>query len=501
VQARSSTRSLLRLQQDEAEFDPAFGCGCLWVSHTDEFVQRVETAGESNSSTESVKPPELVLGADLLNEAEGNISGRTTPSSFRESPIGWGMSLVCGGIGHGTIDSRGALQDYYQEATFQQQQDILHVLSNNDKENRLSLLAESMFHACAKNFLESHSKRVRSRSTLFVYDSIEDFNQLNTMKDQVKKFKLSSVQSQLAGRNSQMVADNILNVCGALGMPYEAMTVLLNRPELVYKSFKSTFGLAVPNVNGTNRGYALWVLYAAARQSYEHATSYVVDDMFYIDVNSNNSQDEDIDKILNEIGVFAEVNPSLLGYRLNRIGEVYRFVPDINYVAHKFSMMVNKANERYWDDHPENLNAHLLQLAYVLNPYQEEFSAILGILQQTSNFVPNINCNVGSTPINIQALIASHESVGNKMYCSLNDDNPGNDLSLKYHVTTLLTVLARTFRHYARHYKDKLWYINGSMLSIEQKAQMKKQLFDLVIDADGNGWGDYSFQDWGGDAP
>jgi len=436
-----------------------------------------------------------------LSETDGNLSGRTTPSSFRDSPIGWGMSLLCGGIRSGNIDSREALVNYYQQATFTQQLRILDILSGNDKEKRFGLLAESMFHACANNFLENNNMRVRSQSTLMIYDSIEQFNEVNTMKEQVKKYKLSSVAKQLTLNNSQLIADNILNVCGALGMPYEAMLALLNRPDIVYQSFKSTFGESITNVNGTNRGYALWVLYAATRQCYVNATSYVVDDVFFVDVHETHSQDEDLDKVLQELNVSLEPEATVEGYKFvpnvhegDLVTKSSKLVPDAKYVQDKFTMLVNKCQARYWENHPEELQAHLLQLAYVLNPYQEEFSAILGLLQQTAKFVPNISCILGPVPASLPELIASHDNIRSLHTHVAELDGT---VSIKNSVVVLNTALQRTFRHYVRHFKEKDWYIDGKLLQADQKARMKSKLFDYVLDVKEYRWDEPIDNGWG----
>jgi len=450
----------------------------------------------TDSSTKTAKAPDPVLDADLLSELGGNISGRTTPSSFRESPIGWGMMLLCGSTGGTTIDTRESLVAYYNESTFTEQQNILSVLNNQDKEARLGLFAKSLFYACSKNFMLSHSRHQGTQNALVIYDSIESFNETNVLKDETKKYKLSSVQEQLAGRNSQMLVDMILNVCGAFGMPYEAMQALLNKPEVVYSSFQSTFGEAVSNHRGTTRGYALWVLYAAAKQCFSHATSYVVDDMFYIDVHSNNGQDEDIDTVLNELGVFAEMNPGLVGYDLRKVEGKYYFMPSPVFVKAKLDMLIVQANARYWENRPEELNAHLLQLGYVLNPTTEEFSAILGILRQTARFVPNINCTYGRTPATIQDLIAVHDHSRFGTASEIVKFTVNGSFKIKQAVTTFQTVMHRTYRHYSRHANEKLWFIEGNMLSADQKVQMKHKLYDEVLQIGEVDWGTTDDSGW-----
>jgi len=300
----------------------------------------------------------------------------------------------------------------------------------------------------------------------------------------------------LAERNSQVLVDMILNVCGTYGMPYDAMQALLNRPEVVYESFKSTLGERVCNYNGASRGYALWVLYAAARQCFTHATSYVVDDMFYVDVHSNNGQDEDLDTILNELGIYSEMNPGLDGYDLRKVDERFYFMPSPLFVNNKLNMLIEHAQQKYWDDHPEELNAHMLQLAYVLNPTTTEFSAILGLLQQTSRFVPNINCITGSVPVGLPDLIASNDTV--KYYSSYEviKNTMAHSFDIKRAVSTFHTVMHRTFRHYARHANEKEWFIDGNMLSATAKAQMRKELFDRVLDVSSTDWGPVDEDGW-----
>lgn len=268
-------------------------------------------------------------------------------------------------------------------------------------------------------------------------------------------------------------------------MPYEAMLALLNRPDIVYESFTSTFGDSIYETE-PNRGFALWVLYAAARQAYANATSYVVGDIFYVDIVEPSNQDEDITGILNDIGVFVELNPSITGYQLVHIDENYSFVPDPKFVDAKFQLLVNMAANKAWDNRPEEYNAHMLQLAYVLSPLAEEFSAVLGLLQQTSSFVPNISCVRGSVPASIGDLIASRSILGDQ--AKKINDKYTNKLGVKHHVNTLATNMQRTFRHYARHYKEKSWHLESKMFSKEQKAQMKSKLFDLVLSNGDDVW-------------
>lgn len=448
----------------------------------------------TDSSILDANPPDPVRSTDLLTEFGGNISGRTTPSSFRESTLGWGMSLLCGGMGYSAVEPREALINYYNEGTINLQKSIIATLEGTDKEARLGLLASSMFHACARNFIENNGKRFTAASALTIYGSIEEFNDQNTLKDTTKKYKISSVQYQLAGRNSQQVADNILNVCGALGMPYEAMQVLLNRPDLVYKGFSSTMGDPITN-RGTSRGYALWVLYAAARQSYQHATSYVVDDMFYVDVHSNNSLDEDIGKILEEVGVFSEMDPKLEGYKLIKMESQLYFVPDMEYVESRFKELAREAAEGHFEDNPQELNANLLQLAYLLNPFPEEFSAVLGLLRQSSSFVPDISCVSGCVPTSEKDLIDYHDLSSSTM-ARIKQELEGS-FTIKPLVMLLHTNLRRAYRHHARHGRNKSWHIEGNKLSNDQKAQAKTKLYDLLLSVNANDWGTVDDTGWG----
>jgi hypothetical protein len=451
-----------------------------------------------STDTSVTKPPDPRLNVDLFEEHSTNSSGRTTPSSFRESVLGWGMSLVCGGVGYDAIDNREALVNYYNNATKVKQGSIIEILESNDKVKRLSLFVESMMHQCALNFIKGHSNRNNSESELIVYSDIEQFNATNKIQDVTKKFKISAVHDKLKSNNNQLIADNIITVCGALGLPYKVACLLINHPEMVYNSFNSTFNMAIGNLDGRIRGPALWVLYAIARQCFWSATCHVVDDLFIIERHDNHSQDEDLDALIEQVNLKIDSDSQVYAYRLKPLTEtdeltqqvtnvVYALVPDQEVINGVAQEIVTKAGQGYYENKPEDLQASLLQLAYWLLPYQEETSAILGLYKQTSNFVPNSSCIKGIQPFSLSSLTDKIKAT-DVSRVQVSECYPMR-IDFKYLVIGLSTALRRTYRHLLRHAKEKSWHLDNIAQSNEEAAQMKGKLLDLVFSIVADDWG------------
>jgi hypothetical protein len=355
-----------------------------------------------------------------------------------------------------------------------------------------------MMHQCALNFLKGHSNRNNSNSSLIVYSDIEHFNATNKIQDYTKKFQISTVHQQLVANNNQLIADNIITVCGALGMPYKVACLLINHPEMVYRSYNSTFNVTVGNLDGRLRGPAMWVLYAIARQCFWSATSHVVDDMFIIETHEAHSQDEDLDSLLNQIELNVQSKDEVYGYNLKAmtshdelthesIIDAYVLVPNPVTVTRKCQKVVDLASQGHFENKPEDLQANLLQLAYWLLPYQEETNAILGIYKQTASFVPNSSCIEGIQPFTLTSLTDKIKANDHTM-ARIGLEFP-HELDFKYLVGGMMTALRRVHRHLLRHAKEKSWHIDNVAQSNEKASQMKSELLDLVFSVPADDWG------------
>jgi len=428
-----------------------------------------------------VNIPEPVRNVDFSTEFRG--INQREPKSLRSHPLGMGMLMVSGMSSVATIDPRESVIDYYNDSSFSTQDYILNVLQGSDHEARLNVFAKSMFHACSKNFISVHTKG-RVTNPLVIYDSIETFNERNVYTEDTKAFKLSSVHQALAVKNCQELAEAILNVCGAMGMPYDAMQLLLGRKDLVYESFISTGGSKISNINGTNRGLALWVLHAIASQVCNGANSYVVDDVYYLNVN-HQSQKGEFDNMLKDLGITEDVTLRLEGYLLVKESGKYMFCPDQLFVKTELEFLTMCSESGYWHDHPQELYAHVLQLAYVLNSTQEEFDVLLGTLMRLNDFAPDMDCTTGISPNNVHDL-ASHHTLTTELYRTEYQLHP----SVRDMVYQFKNAVQDTLTRYEGMYNHK-WYKGDDKFSYS-RVQAKQRLRGLLLLIKRDEWSDAS---------